>query len=98
MLSSCAAVSPRLDASFPFLRIDVMQDAAICLDLLCSMPCYLDTLRNCQDLWMGFLRGSGTGVLVRLVGGSIGLSRRASSRIRRRVAMVENGGRDRPAG
>jgi hypothetical protein len=46
VLSYCAAVSPQFDASFPFLRIDVMQYAAIYLESLCSMPCYLDTSRN----------------------------------------------------
>jgi hypothetical protein len=45
VLSSPAAVSPRLNASFSFLRIDVMQYTAIYL-LLCSMPRYLDTLRQ----------------------------------------------------
>jgi hypothetical protein len=40
-----AAVSPRLNASFSFLRIDVMQYTAIYL-LLCSIPRYLDTLRQ----------------------------------------------------
>ena len=45
MLSSHAAVSPRLNASFSFLRIDVMQYTAIYL-LLCSMPRYLDTFAS----------------------------------------------------
>ena len=40
-----AAVSPRLNASFSFLRIDVMQYTAIYL-LLCSMPRYLDTFAS----------------------------------------------------
>ena len=45
VLSSPAAVSPRLNASFSFLRIDVMQYTAIYL-LLCSMPRYLDTFAS----------------------------------------------------
>ena len=54
MLSSHAAVSPRLNASFSFLRIDVMQYTAIYL-LLCSMPRYLDTFAsNPQGSLLGY--------------------------------------------
>ena len=45
MLSYHAAVPPRLNASFSFLCIDVMQYTAIYL-LLCSMPRYLDTFAS----------------------------------------------------